>query len=327
MLSAAPSHLPHAPHLGDFLAEHPIATGTGAGTIPVVAYVVAGALAFALIGLLGELLKQNETESSDGSRRRRLEQLGIGVFAVSAFAGIARTFLVPAVSAATFSPQLDFVTLSWFAAAALGLALPMIVEITVGGVTLRLQQVSTSLLDETVELSRSWAAVVNEYVADIVSNVDDVPKRTEQFIRFRLREALEWLGTDGEIRRLAVWLYSAELGQLVFYLSNEISDQATMAATFRPDEGFLGACFSERMIRNEVDPSTLPMFKPIASGPQYRGLLCVPIDFGDTQVGVLTVDRRNATYFDPLAVKVMKQLTFAIGIAVGLPDALARRAL
>jgi len=230
---------------------------------------------------------------------------------------------VPASAGDPWVPNLDLVTITWFALAVAGAVLPYVPETSFGGDTLKLQRVktvSTQIVGDAVNLLRDWATALNQFTADVRSGTPDLRERLKQFVHFRLREGLEWLGDSADQPRLSIWLANDETRHLEFAFSNEIDDKETREGWFGFDEGVAGAAFTERIVRNEINPDMLPMFKRLRGSVSYKSLLVVPIAYGDRTLGVLCVDRKPATYFDDPAIAVMKALANVVGLAVGLAE-------
>jgi signal transduction protein with GAF and PtsI domain len=211
------------------------------------------------------------------------------------------------------------VTLTWFGIAAVGALLPMIPQITVGEVTVQLQE-AEGLIDQAFSEFGDWGDCLAEYLAAMAELREStaIDTRLRQFINLRLVEAGEWLAISDENPRISVWLEDQERHELVFAYSKEIRDEATITTPFRLDEGLVGAAYTEREIRNEINPQQHPLFKPIPGGSFYGSLLIVPINYGlEKPLGALCIDRRPARYFTEAQINVMKFIANVIGIAIG----------
>ena len=121
----------------------------------------------------------------------------------------------------------------------------------------------------------------------------------KSFLCQRCYEATQWAASDGEERRLALWIYDEQAKLIRYFFSNEITDKASIAATFALGEGLIGAAFSEGRMLNVSRSWQQPAYKPIQPGLErlYNGLLLIPILYGDHKIGMLSVDRTKANVF------------------------------
>lgn len=298
--------------------EHPSAVpGQAYLAVGVVCVLALAAATVALVRTVREPLLKTNTERSRWDRRR-LEVIGLLVAPLALIAAIARAVLVPITAGNAFVPVLDLVTLTWCAVAALGVLLPIVPQITIGEFTVQLRA-AEELVDDLLTEFRDWADMLAEYLADLaeISDHKAADTRMRQFINLRLVEAGEWLNVPDEDPRISVWLADEQQDCLRFAYSKEIRDPETIATPFGYDEGLMGAAFTEREIRNEVHPQEHPLFKPIPGGRVYGSLLIVPINYGETQLGVLCIDRKPVRYFDQRQINVMKFIANLIGMAIG----------
>jgi GAF domain-containing protein len=197
------------------------------------------------------------------------------------------------------------------------------------------------LLAKTVTLLEHWATVINSYVAGstqasfaevtftdgddgllvLRTRYPDWWPQWDEFRRDRLIEASEWLDPTDE-PRISVWLADAHGKVLSFGGCTQNVGEALRATTFGAGEGVAGTAFSERAVRNEVNPSQLALFKHVADVPYlYKSILAIPICYGPLTLGVLCIDRMREDHFDPNIVRVMTALAMLLGIALAAAEA------
>ena len=201
-------------------------------------------------------------------------------------------------------PTFDAVTIIWVGVAIVALLLPDISEFTVAGVSLKrgeIADLSIAAVSDTAELLKNWSASLNGLLAAFDhGDVTAVQAESQlsQFFQLRSYEALEWLAGDKEERRLSVWLYDQANNDLFFFFSNEIKDDETVAYRFPFGKGIVGAVYRDHRTWNERNAPTLPVYETIRTTPtRYRGILCIPIDYGSARYGVLSIDRQKGTAF------------------------------
>ncbi|MBD5656708.1 MAG: hypothetical protein IAI50_16235 [Candidatus Eremiobacteraeota bacterium] len=137
--------------------------------------------------------------------------------------------------------------------------IPLVTEVTVGSVSLKLTKIGAQLLDETSKVLQDWTAVLNVYVADAHLTTDGKwPQRLEQFVLWRLSEAFEWAGTPEDAPlQLCVWLANSGTRQLEFTYGLGFEANPTEKIGF--EEGVIGASFTEHISRNEIEPDAFPV--------------------------------------------------------------------
>ena len=107
----------------------------------VVASLVALALAWGGPLLIVRFLRAQNPEARPEDRQSdTVAAAGLALATICGVAGLARALLAPASASEPWVPDLDAVTISWFALALAGAVLPFIPEITFGGVTLKLRR-------------------------------------------------------------------------------------------------------------------------------------------------------------------------------------------
>jgi GAF domain-containing protein len=287
---------------------------------------------------------------SRSASRSRLARFVSVVTALTFFLAVIRAIVVPSGVAGPWIPNLDIVTLAWLTIAIAGAFAQLVLDTRgdsgIAGLIGYDEQIrrqkkeivatGASLLAETASVIRDWSAVLNRYLAAavepdrsvafesqgntlVVVRPPDWWPRLNQFVLARLTEASEWLGPTDQ-PRMSVWLANEDEKHLVFGWSTQNVGPKITFATFGFHEGIAGAAFTERMARNEVNPSGLPIFKQLDAPYPYKSMLVIPIDYGSRTIGVLCIDRMREEYFDPTTVAVMKALSSLLGIAIGIAE-------
>ncbi len=223
-------------------------------------------------------------------------------------------------SGTVWMPVFDTTTLLWVVVAAVGFALPIISEITVGGVNLKLHQAQGVTLRAT-HLMQTWAFTTSDLLAEFEDpelNSGEAIESILKFLKLRAYEALEWIGQDGEERRLAIWMSNATIQRLEFFFSNEIRDAETTSITFGIGDGIVGTVFENQETWNERDAPSIPIWRRIRNEkPRYHGLFCTPINFGEYNIGVLSVDRQKEERFQEDHVDVLTAFAEMVGTVLG----------
>jgi GAF domain-containing protein len=219
-----------------------------------------------------------------------------------------------------WQPNFDTTTLWWALVAVFGLVLPIFDEIGLGDFRFKVAREGVDVVNDAAGLMQAWAKTTNRFLANIANakTSKEALGLALDFVSLRAYEAIEWVGKDGEERRAAVWLYNSRDDALVFFLSNEIRDDATINARIPVSQGVAGAAFRDQLVWNEADGPSLPVWIPIATAkPKYHGLLCAPINYGDRRLGILSVDREKRESFPQVEYDVLIALAQTIGMALG----------
>src|SRR6202042_3510870 len=197
-------------------------------------------------------------------------------------------------------PLFDTTTLWWAALIVVGVAIPVIGEVTVGSVSIKLQKAKEISRDAT-RLWQAWMFTLSDLLAkfeDGGMSKDEAGHELTQFISLRAYEALKWIGQDDELRRLSIWLCNEDVDGLTFFFSDQIKDERTTTYKFRVGDGIIGIVYGNQEIWNEEDATEIPGWVNITGEePKYRGLFCAPITYGELRLGVVSVDREKALEF------------------------------
>lgn len=235
---------------------------------------------------------------------------------------IGHAIFVQGVAKTPWVPIFDTTTLWWTVLIAVGAALPLISEITVGGINVKLSQAQQVALTAT-HLAQTWMFTTR----DLLALTEDPRTRTREqvaeqmikFLKLRAYEAVEWIGQDGEDRRLSIWTSDAQTRELNFFFSNEIRDAETTNFKFEVGQGVIGTVFETQETWNEKDGPSLPVWILVPSAARYRyhGIFCTPINYGSSNIGVLCVDRQKEERFGEDHVDVLLAFASMVGIALG----------
>lgn len=245
----------------------------------------------------------------------------------------AHALLVPHPIDETWQPSFDNTALFWAIFAVAGFVFPIVTDVSLpGGFGLKISRrevrirylASTHLLDELSDVMQNWSTALERFLAFLETGEADrasVRAALVDFLRLRAFEAIEWVGSDKEERRLSLWIYDDKAKRLRFLHSNEITDADTLDATFELGEGLLGAAFIEDRVWNERVASEVPGYKVIRNQwpPKYNGLLLIPIHYGVRKIGMLSVDRTAPEYFPDTQVNLFKALAAIVGSAIEDP--------
>ncbi len=138
----------------------------------------------------------------------------------------------------------------------------------------------------------------------------------------RMEEAKEWMGDEDEAIRISLWWYDSAENELYFVLSNDIRDELTKNARFKPNSGLMGQAFAENRLYNIADAPTSAFYTPIRdSTPSYHGLLLAPVRIMDEPMGMLSIDRQQTATFSEAAENIAEGLTAQVAYAFTHPRA------
>jgi GAF domain-containing protein len=279
-------------------------------------------LALIIGGLLGQALRfELQRFPSD---RFRPEWLWVA-FALAGAVGHA--VFVDTKSGDLWEPLFDTTTMFWLAFAAAALLYPKISEVTFGTFGIKLGAAVSSLSDvvtEALTITDKWAGLLNRALRTFpAKDPDDLVLAVSEFLRLAAKDALDWLGKDGEFRRLAYWILDKDTKELGLFVSNEItqdSDPAVYKYRFKTGEGLASQGLHSAQPINVPNASKVPGFAGIPDAKfRYMGMLVVAIRFGDEPLGVVTVDRFLQQKFPDSGVKLIEALAAMTGMLLGEP--------
>jgi GAF domain len=244
----------------------------------------------------------------------------ITIAAVGVFGALLHAFLVQPDSSRHYLPSFDMITLWWVVIFLVGITLPIVSEIRFRDIGVTLAKVEKITM-RTADVLQTWMFTTRDLICRLENpqvTLADASAEIQQFMQLRSYEALEFIGQDGEKRRLSVWIYNGQTDRLEFFFSNEIRDELTTSHTFRPGDGVIGTVFRNDECWNERDAPSLPVWVAIRrKRPQYRGLFCRPIRFGEFRLGVLSVDRQRAERFERDDEDVLAAFAEMLAIVLG----------
>ena len=278
----------------------------------VLALLVGGALGSATTWLIAERERSSKFRIASG----------IGFF-VGLLGATGHVVFVDLRGDERFVPIFDETTLLWGAVAVVSLLVPFVSEFSFGGASFKLaetQKQAEDVVEQVAQLTENWTRQIAQLLAELESEIagDDFVDVLRAFYEMRAYEALEFLGADGEKRRLSLWLYDDRTDELSIYFSDGIDDDETKNARVKRGEGIVGTVFALQQTWNERDAPALPVWIPLGTRrPRYHGIFLVPVNFADLRLGVLCVDRRKRETFARSEVDVMTALATIYGMALG----------
>lgn len=239
-------------------------------------------------------------------------------------------FLVDTKVGNVWEPLFDTTTLLWLTAAALGLLYPRVSEITMGTFGVKLKDAVSDvsgLVTEALDITDKWANRLNIALATFpLQSPDKLGESVSEFLREAAKDAIDWFGKDGEVRRLSYWIYSWEKDELGIYLSNEITvedNPELYQRRFKKGEGLVGQALADDKPINVADAQEAPHFVKLPGRrPRYRGMLIVAIPYGrriTDRLGVICVDRWLRERFPESSVKLIEALAAMTGMLLGEP--------
>lgn len=218
-------------------------------------------------------------------------------------------------------PVLDTVTLGCLGVILLAALLPKVAEISIGGTSVKLREAESAAGDYRdvaaglANLAQNWSTSIGILAEQL--NIADPATQGRligQYYRDRMGEAQEYLTEElDDVARVALWLYDDQSRTLEFAYAN---DFVPTKRSWKLGEGMIGKAFEEGRSFNEADVRSLPCYENTRSGsPPYRAVLVELVKLGDRKVGALTVDKRRAELFGPIAIDVAKGLAAQCALA------------
>ncbi len=200
--------------------------------------------------------------------------------------------------------------------------LPKVTHLTIFGAEIDLQEAVGDLADnvqKTSDLFERFMSRLGIVLGRMAAEADQ-DARDEMLVEFiadRLADAKVYVLESASVElRLSVWLTDGF--DLMFYVSNEISDAATIGKTFGPNEGILGRAFAEQKTWNVGDAAKSPAYTVVRHDvpPRYGAILVAPISLPNTPLGVLSVDKNKNDPFSLGAQRVLEGLASTLAIAI-----------
>jgi len=145
-----------------------------------------------------------------------------------------------------------------------------------------------------------------------------------QFIRFAtdlLADSLSVFSFEGEVVRLSVWLYREDKDQLEMLVSNDEERNKSQPRGFAAGEGLIGQAWVDNAVYQTDDAPNEPFYvRSDGKRSAYRGLLLMPIRFGNNSIiGVLSIDRTAKTFFPEQMVSLAAGVAHLLGLAMSHP--------
>jgi len=222
-------------------------------------------------------------------------------------------------------PALDLITIAWLGLSVVAVIFPRVTEVAFGDVTVKLREATESVdayRDVSADLAnlvQNWSTSSLLYLALLSSNDESETRDliTQNYLRDRMGEARQFLGDSStSLVRVALWIYDADVDELRFEYSPQFKPTQM---TYQLGEGFIGQAFLEGRVFSEPDVRLVPSYKSTRDGdPPYRAVICVPIRIAEERIGMLTIDKTEATPFSETAEEVSKALAAQCGYALEL---------
>lgn len=196
-------------------------------------------------------------------------------FFVGVIGAIGHIVFVDLRSDEKFIPIFDETTLLWAAVAIVALLVPFISEFSFGGASFKLVETTKAaedVVEKVTDLTQNWTKQIAQFLAELETGIvgDAFAKSLLSFLQLRSYEALEWLGGDGEKRRLSLWLYDKRTDELGIFFSDGIADDETKNARIKRGVGIVGTVYKLQQTWNERDAPALGVWIPIRStAPRY----------------------------------------------------------
>lgn len=227
-------------------------------------------------------------------------------------------------------PNLDVTTMGWLGVALIGVLLPSISEIKLGGVSIKTKQLKRATriyettLDSLANLVQNWSTASALFVAQMESVPEDLLEAKADiyaaYIRDRVGEAYEMLATRKDEKiRIGIWFYRPTKKKLVFTYGFARGIRSRPKRNeYDPGQGMLGRSFVENRHFNEADVRNVPSYESSREEddePPYRAVLCEPIRWLGNPIGIVTVDRSTIGFFDQFAVEIVRGLCAQCALA------------
>ena len=228
-------------------------------------------------------------------------------------------------------PLFDLTALAWLVPIVVAMLLPNISEVTWGPLSLKVRELKSASevyevsLDNLANLVQNWSTSAAMYVAKMGQREEDLLEAKDaiyaDYVRDRMGEAYEMVATKpSQILRLGLWLYDPLTDDIVFALGFRLTPKVQR---YKPGEGMIGKSFTENRHFNEADVRNVPSYKPNREDddPPYKAVLCEPVRWNDEPIGIITVDRSEAGFFDYVAEQVAQGLASQCALAVKVYEA------
>jgi len=302
---------------------------TGSVPIPIDIGIGIAILAIILVSVIAvrNLLLNKKSMEKDQTKIQIASYVLCALFSIFTCIHI---FYVPSLTLSAWSPDLDGMTIQWMVVAGIAYILPWINEITFGSASIKLRQelqetqkIGDKLLDEATDYTQHWNYSLSQYLADL--DTDDsinIPARFDQFLYWRLNEALEWNGPKEDSHRISLWLANPETHKIEYALDIGF-ERSLFDDSFSYTEGVIGVAFTEHVTRNELSPSSKnrygALWKSFSNNNDSNtkgSLLAVPLMYGKRCLGVMCLDRPENEYWEKPAIDMLEALACIIAIAI-----------
>lgn len=222
-------------------------------------------------------------------------------------------------------PVLDITTIAWLGLVVVAFVLPRVTEVAFGDLSVKLREATESsevfrdVSNDLANLTQNWSTSALLFLT-LLEEKDDADQRnilSRNYVRDRMGEARQFLGDSPDSTvRIAIWIYDENEDILRFEYSPHFTPTQT---EYQRGEGFLGQAFLERRAFSEADVRQIPSYKRTRDAdPPYRGVMCIPLKVGDAAIGMLTIDKPEATDFTPTSEEIAQGLSAQCAYALEL---------
>jgi hypothetical protein len=183
----------------------------------------------------------------------------------------------------------------------------------------------TESRDKLASLLQSWTDSANKLQPNFLerygTNSNAVSNILTRYVLELMEQAQGFMAPRPERVRFSLWWYFESSGGLVYLYGTDVVDAITQNAVFKPCEGLIGQVYVDSTLYNVADAPQSLYYRKHRDDPSYRGLLLVPVRYGNRVMGVVSVDRSAAAEFLPLAENLGLALADLIAMAYASPVA------
>jgi hypothetical protein len=320
-----------------------LGTHVPAGELVALAFVYFACVAIAVVARLGFAVSRSVGTS------RRVDELEAASFALYVFGVLGffgHTVFVPIAEGERWQPNFDVAGFGWALAIGVSFLVPITDKFSAGGVSVELKSKAEKVTGGAFELLRSWSEQTVRYVQ--IKGRYALPQDAaawlsvvrSDYVAERIYEAMEWIGADGERRRLCIWALivanddpagtspriAAPFYAARFTEAPQPFEYRDVSGRWLPSGGLIGYALRNRESVNAGKASDHPSFAPRRGSNAFGGVYVAPIlrRFDGAAgvvrpVGVLTIDREKSVPFDDEQVALFEALTANLGLLMD-PD-------
>jgi len=228
--------------------------------------------------------------------------------------------------------DVDLTSVAWIGVALIGILLPSIASVEFGDVKIQLRKLRKGAADidaalvDAANLAQNWATSAAIFLNMMQTPASELLESRDaifgKYLRDRMGEAIGFLGDKpGDTIRIAVWFYDADTRELR-YGNISVGGAPPTKREYKAGEGMIGQAFVENFFErrtfNEADARVVPSYKNTREGsePPYKAVLCMPIRWSNSPIGMITVDKGTPLYFSQVAEDVARGLASQCALAL-----------